>query len=323
MAANRADQLESVTGRVKLRLFQQDKETKEILHGSVITIYKYHNILYKDIQYQTVTLPGSYSADFDITAFEPADWYIPGDTGTVESIATFEIEDDIDIYDVPDLENGKYVIVEEYTRVAEEKLINIVKERVASSNISEIKLRDYQEEAIHAWIENHYNGFFVMATGTGKTWTAIYAARELVKVDSSMIVICAPYKHLVKQWSEDVRIAFPDARIILVSSENPGWDRQITNEIIHCKYQKNIQIIVISTITSFNMKRFDDTIKKFDGNRLLIVDEAHRFNIHPDELHNTYKYMLGLSATPFSGKSAIKGNELMNFFGGQVFNLPI
>lgn len=221
--------------------------------------------------------------------------------------------------------NGKnqYVIVEEYTRVAEEKLINIVKERVASSNISEIKLRDYQEEAIHAWIENHYNGFFVMATGTGKTWTAIYAARELVKVDSSMIVICAPYKHLVKQWSEDVRIAFPDARIILVSSENPGWDRQITNEIIHCKYQKNIQIIVISTITSFNMKRFDDTIKKFDGNRLLIVDEAHRFNIHPDELHNTYKYMLGLSATPFSGKSAIKGNELMNFFGGQVFNLPI
>lgn len=33
--------------------------------------------------------------------------------------------------------------------------------------------------------------------------------------------------------------------------------------------------------------------------------------------------MLGLSATPFSGKSAAKGKELMAFFGGQVFNLPI
>ena len=33
--------------------------------------------------------------------------------------------------------------------------------------------------------------------------------------------------------------------------------------------------------------------------------------------------MLGLSATPFSGTSAAKGSELMKFFGGQVFNLPI
>ena len=33
--------------------------------------------------------------------------------------------------------------------------------------------------------------------------------------------------------------------------------------------------------------------------------------------------MLGLSATPFSGTSAQKGMELMEFFGGQVFNLPI
>ena len=33
--------------------------------------------------------------------------------------------------------------------------------------------------------------------------------------------------------------------------------------------------------------------------------------------------MLGLSATPFSGTSAAKGNELMRFFGGQVFSLPI
>ena len=36
-----------------------------------------------------------------------------------------------------------------------------------------------------------------------------------------------------------------------------------------------------------------------------------------------YAYMLGLSATPFSGKSAAKGKELMEFFGGQVFGLPI
>ena len=124
-----------------------------------------------------------------------------------------------------------------------------------------------------------------------------------------MIVICAPYKHLVKQWSEDVQNAFPDARIILVSSENPGWDKQITNEIIRCKYESSTQLIIISTITSFKMQKFDDVIQKYKGDRLLIVDEAHRFTSRPEELHTTYKYMLGLSATPFSGTSAAKGNE--------------
>ena len=216
-----------------------------------------------------------------------------------------------------------FVNVQEYTKTAEENLIHVIKSRSSSKKETGIKLRDYQEEAIQAWVNNNYQGFYVMATGTGKTWTAIFSAKELVKKHKSMIVICAPYKHLVKQWSEDVQTAFPNAKIILVSSENPGWDKQITNEIIRSKYNADAQLIIISTITSFKMKRFDDVIKKYEGDRLLIVDEAHRFTVRSEELHTTYKYMLGLSATPFSGKSATKGNELMKFFGGQVFSLPI
>ena len=98
---------------------------------------------------------------------------------------------------------------------------------------------------------------------------------------------------------------------------------EITNEIIRCKYDSNAQIIIISTISSFKMPRFDEAIRKYEGERLLIVDEAHRFTVRSEEMHNTYNYMLGLSATPFSGTSAAKGNELMRFFGGQVFSLPI
>lgn len=216
-----------------------------------------------------------------------------------------------------------YVMVQEYTRTAEENLLKVMRSRKLDSKEINIQLRDYQEEAIRAWVKNDYHGFYVMATGTGKTWTAIFSAKELVKNYPALIVICAPYKHLVKQWSEDVQAAFPNAKIILVSSENSGWDKQIINEIIRCKYNPEAQIVVISTISSFKMQRFDDAIKKYDGDRLLIVDEAHRFTVRPEKLHTTYKYMLGLSATPFSGTSATKGNELMGFFGGQVFNLPI
>ncbi len=213
-----------------------------------------------------------------------------------------------------------FVEVYEYTKTAEKKLIEIVEYRkTKAKSQTGITLRDYQEQAIAAWIENNYHGFYVMATGTGKTWTAIYSAKKLLEDHACLITICAPYKHLVKQWCEDVEKAFPNARIILVSSENPGWDNQITNEVVRWRYNKDTQIIIISTIASFKMERFEECIKKFDGEKLLIVDEAHRFTIRP----TNYEYMLGLSATPFSGTSAERGNELMSYFGGQVFSLKL
>ena len=76
-----------------------------------------------------------------------------------------------------------YVNVQDYTKTAEDRLLKIIKDREASKKHSGIKLRDYQEEAIRAWVNNDYHGFYVMATGTGKTWTAIFSAQELVKQD--------------------------------------------------------------------------------------------------------------------------------------------
>ena len=217
---------------------------------------------------------------------------------------------------------NEFVEVYEYQKVAEKKLIEIIEKRSNSNKKNEIVLRDYQKQAIQAWIDNNYRGFFVMATGTGKTWTAIYSAKELVKEHSSLILICAPYKHLVKQWSEDVEAAFPDADIIMVSSENPKWDIEISNAIVKTNYDKSAQVIIISTIASFKNKLVN-ILTKYSGERLLIVDEAHRFTKRPEALKKIFPYMLGLSATPFSGTSAAKGTELMQFFGGQVFNLPI
>lgn len=203
------------------------------------------------------------------------------------------------------------------------EVINTRKNSAGTAASAPIKLRDYQEEAINAWVNNDYHGFYVMATGTGKTWTAIFSAKRLVEEHPAMIVICAPYKHLVKQWADDVEKAFPGAKLIMVSSENPTWETQISQEIIRKQYKPDNQIIIISTIASFKMDRFTNVINRSKEDKMLIVDEAHRFTDRPDKLKTTFKYMLGLSATPFSGTSAQKGLELMEWFGGQVFNLPI
>jgi superfamily II DNA or RNA helicase len=219
-----------------------------------------------------------------------------------------------------------FVKIYNYKESAKANILEVIKQRSDSkgkSSSAPIKLRDYQEEAISAWTANNYHGFYVMATGTGKTWTAIYSAKRLVEEHPAMIVICAPYKHLVKQWADDVEKAFPKAKLIMVSSENPLWETQISQEIIRKQYKPDNQIIIISTIASFKMERFTNVISKSKEDKMLIVDEAHRFTERPDELKETFQYMLGLSATPFSGTSAHKGLELMEWFGGQVFNLPI
>ena len=181
-----------------------------------------------------------------------------------------------------------------------------------------IRLRKYQKQAIKAWVDNGHKGFFVMATGTGKTWTAIYAAKEITDKEPVLLVICAPYKHLVKQWSEDVKKVYPDNEIILVSSENPRWQAELTNAVMSAKYTEKKTVIAISTIISFNLPAFKRIADKTNMQRMLIVDEAHRFTTREPYIIDDYEYLLGLSATPSSRKNDERGDALMDFFGGKV-----
>lgn len=238
-----------------------------------------------------------------------------------------KVEDECNEFEALWKGTNPFITVYEYKECAKNNILKIIETRKSNDRMNKstpsITLRDYQNEAISSWVKNNYHGFYVMATGTGKTWTAIFSAKELLKEQSAMIVICAPYKHLIKQWAEDVNTIFPTSKIILVSSENPNWDEQIVTEIIHKKYDSSNQLIIISTIKSFNSQKFSSIIARSNEKKLLIVDEAHRFTDRPDSLKTVYDYMLGLSATPYSGTSSKKGQELMNWFGGQVYNLPI
>ena len=187
-----------------------------------------------------------------------------------------------------------------------------------------IELRDYQEEAIESWLNNGKKGFYVMATGTGKTWTAIYTAKEIIDAENVFLVICAPYKHLIKQWSEDVKKVFPDSRIVLVSSENPKWENELKDDLAYVRYSDNTaKVIAISTIKSFSSEKFRLILEKNKMNKMLIVDEAHRFNSSDVDIKKYFSYYLGLSATPSNKPNDEKAKKLTNYFGGEVYNLPI
>src|SRR5690606_7086678 len=66
------------------------------------------------------------------------------------------------------------------------------------------KLRTYQENAILAWKNNGYKGMLAMATGTGKTFTALAAIWELLRNKERLfIIISCPFIHLAEQWCEE------------------------------------------------------------------------------------------------------------------------
>lgn len=236
------------------------------------------------------------------------------------------IEDEIEEFN--GIWNGTNDYVNQYdvSKIISQKIKGILKVRDdtnAKSKEEPIKLRGYQKQAIGAWVANDYRGFYVMATGTGKTWTAIYSAMEIAKDKPLMLVICAPYKHLIKQWNEDIKKVFSDNRIVMVSSENADWENELKDAIFESKYGTPKTTIVISTIISFGMDRFKKTMSKCNLEKMLIVDEAHRFKKRESSLQSEYKYMLGLSATPASRKDDENAEQLLDFFGGKVFDLPI
>lgn len=241
------------------------------------------------------------------------------------------IEDDEKEFD--DIWDGtnRFIRKKDYTDIISKRLSAEVKRRKLSEynpektdkNKDPIKLRQYQKDAIAGWVKNGYKGFFVMATGTGKTWTAIYAAMELISKEPLFLVICAPYKHLIRQWYEDIHKVLPDCNTILISGENHDWENQLVEALLNVKYGKKTSVVAISTIKSFCGDKFERIAKKSVLDRMLIMDEAHRFNQRTEEITQNYRYMLGLSATPYSRKGDQNGRELMDFFGGQVYNLPI
>ncbi|MCL2249235.1 MAG: DEAD/DEAH box helicase family protein [Oscillospiraceae bacterium] len=233
------------------------------------------------------------------------------------------VDDEVNEFDSLWNNTNQFVDIYDFKEALEKCILQAISRRKATRAQKPIVLRNYQEDAINAWEENGYKGFFVMATGTGKTWTAIYAAEKLQQHEKTIVVICVPYKHLVQQWYEDVKKVFSEARIIKVSSENAAWEKEIKEEVIRSRHYPDNRIVIISTIMSFNKERFEDVLSTSSRKRLLIVDEAHRFVARPDWLLTKYDYLLGLSATPYTGINTALGDELMDWFGGSVYNLPI
>ena len=167
-----------------------------------------------------------------------------------------------------------------------------------------LKLHDYQKKAVDNFIKNNGTGLFDMATGTGKTLTALSAMTALsIQLNHVLgVIIVVPYVHLVTQWIEDIH-AFGIKRPIIAFSETPqkDWQSELRSGLRDLSFNiSNPFFCCITTTATFSTLKFQNIIQKANGLPLLLIgDEAHNLGSTRTKkyLIEIYKYRLGLSAT--------------------------
>jgi len=195
-----------------------------------------------------------------------------------------------------------------------------------------LKLWEHQEDAISKFLEIK-KGILEMATGTGKTTTALEIIRRLYeskKIDS--IIISTYGNSLLSQWEEEVY----DWR----SNIDSNSDRSCSNLRVYRdfdtdremqSYLSNMEKSIL--IISRNSKKLkallsNNRIDKLKSRLLIIHDEIHGFGSKTlvenlSESHNKIEYRLGLSATP-DREYDEKGSEfLISEIGPVIFQFPI
>ncbi len=183
-----------------------------------------------------------------------------------------------------------------------------------------ITLRDYQDEAIAAWFNHDCRGLFEMATGTGKTITALAASAQLYEREQRLAVIIAvPYQHLVDQWKEEAE-AFGYKPILAYQSKN-RWLDELNHEIIEFNGRYRPFISVITTHTTFISPDFQAAIARLQPPVLFIADEAHHLGAERSRQHYPHHipYRLALSATPDRWFDDEGTAVLRSYFGETVF----
>ncbi|HET6350841.1 MAG TPA: DEAD/DEAH box helicase family protein [Coriobacteriia bacterium] len=178
---------------------------------------------------------------------------------------------------------------------------------IDSNNTSETptsRLRWYQKEAVQSWVDAGRIGLFEMATGTGKTRTAIECIRLAGEDLRPLVVnVTVPYAHLVPQWETEIRGQLPRARVISAGGGNSGWRRDILEATKRHMMRLDDLTVIVSVHATASSEDFVEGVKRLasvSASAMLVADEVHALGAAKARtaLDEMYELRLGLSATP-------------------------
>jgi len=185
----------------------------------------------------------------------------------------------------------------------------------------------HQEKAVNAWFENDGRGILSIATGGGKTLTALIAASLLMAKEKSLLVIIAvPTIALIRQWGNDVR-DFSVEPLDTQSITTNELGREINGCIRRLRLGTSNCEVIITTHDGLKSNRFINLLSKAKNeiSLMLIGDEVHNLGSvgYQNSASDIFKYRLGLSAT-FERQFDEEGTQfLLDYFGKVVFEFNL
>lgn len=194
--------------------------------------------------------------------------------------------------------------------------------------LSNGRLRDYQEEGIRKWFKNNGRGILHMATGTGKTVTALTAITRLndyvaQKNGGLCIVITVPYQHLAEQWArEAAEFGFEP---VLCYGGVGRWMEECQRCLNELRSKARQQVMLIAVNASMSDKPFQSVLRSYTGNILFVGDEAHNLGAQTNlkALPESAAFRLGLTATPDRYGDDEGTDGLKKYFGEIVLDFGL
>jgi superfamily II DNA or RNA helicase len=184
----------------------------------------------------------------------------------------------------------------------------------------------HQGKAVRAWEANDRRGILAMATGAGKTISALVAAHRLMEESGPLLlVIAVPTRPLVRQWASECidfglrPIVAPD----LAKDKRLSAVQRVMNNI---EFGVTNVEVVLTTNEGLVDPDLEHLLDTFDGRAMLIADEVHnlggvqRFITMPPEWPIA---RLGLSATPIRQYDDEGTAFLLDYFGDVVFEFSL
>lgn len=191
-----------------------------------------------------------------------------------------------------------------------------------------VELRPYQKDAIRAWSKAGGRGVFAMATGSGKTLTALVLASKVAEKNQplALIVVC-PFINLCRQWIKEVSAFGVDA--VACFEGRDKWQAKFEEGYQRLTVGLDQVLVIVATNATFQSDAFQVRLRPRVAagkvHHLLVADEVH--NLGADHarsaLPDGIALRLGLSATPERHFDPDGTAAVLEYFGPIVYEYTL